>query len=146
MRRLLVLGLAFVTACSGGGGGRLVPAGSQPAAVEHQSSGHRHAKASLSLLIPKRHHRGRHADTISPSTQSINIAVNGRAKTFDTTPSSPGCTGGSTGTTCTLQLEVPFGDDTFIVTTYSALGGGGFILDRATIDVNVNTKTTQIAI
>jgi hypothetical protein len=152
MRRLLVLGLAFVTACSGGGGGRYTPTGAPATAMRQQSSGHGHghghARASLTLLIPKQRHRGRgrHAATISPSTQSITIAVNGGSATFNTSPSSPGCTGGGSGTVCTLQLAVPYGSDTFVVSTYSGKNAGGFMLDQASIDVDVSTDTAQVAI
>lgn len=124
-----------------------MPSAAQPSALK-QPSAHRHGSASLTVTIPnRRRHRGHHAATISPLTRSIVIVVNGGTpKIFDTTPSSPGCTSGAAGTTCTLGVTVPYGSDTFAVSTHSGKGGTGFLLDQASVTVTVTNATAQVAI
>ena len=91
-----------------------------------------------------------HPATISPFTQSLSIAVNGKNRTvFNTTPTSPGCSIGPSGTTCTFAMLVKPGTDTFVVNTYAATGGTGTVLDRgiATVPITkgkVNTVAVRL--
>jgi hypothetical protein len=94
----------------------------------------RNLRVRVRMTIPRRHRGERvpiHPSTISPLTQSVSIAVNGGAgQIFNATPSSPGCSAGAYGTTCTFAVAAPPGSDTFVVTTYSSIAGGGFALDH----------------
>src|SRR5271168_1930826 len=92
----------------------------------------------MTMTVPRRHRgesgQGKHPATISPLTQSVSVAINGSGavQQFNTTPTSPGCSAGPTGTTCTFTVYAPFGMDTFVVTTYSAPNRGGSTLDQGT--------------
>jgi sugar lactone lactonase YvrE len=98
--------------------------------------GKRHkVKATIRIVIPKRRHHRRvllHGHYISVSTRSIAIAVTpsagGTAKNFnaDLTPASnPDCLPSSSGTVCTLPLELAAGNYTVTVATYDGLLAGG---------------------
>lgn len=66
-------------------------------------------RLELRVHIPKRKHRGKRSRYVSPSTRGMTIALNGPTvlnKTLGLTPSSPGCTAGTTGTTCTVMLAL----------------------------------------
>jgi hypothetical protein len=105
VRRFIALTLiAFLAACSGGGG--IVPRdGSTADSASHRGKGH----LVLRVHIPKRKHRlGRGARYVSPSTKGMTIAFTGPAtvsKTLGLTPSSPGCSASPSGTTCTVTLS-----------------------------------------
>jgi hypothetical protein len=107
----------------------------------------------MEIRIPRRsreHARILHPATISPLTQSLSIAVNGKNRqVFNTTPTSPGCGVGVNGTTCTFATLVKPGTDTFVVNTYAATGGTGTVLDRgiATVPITkgkVNTVAVRL--
>jgi len=146
----------FVASCSGmgGGGNRFLPQGAGPSGISPAAStsdavdvpdgllgvrsdgSGRNLPVAVTMRIP-RHHRGERADmhpsTISPFTQSVGIAVNkGKAQIFNATAASPNCKAGGGGTTCTFKVAAPVGNDTFVVTTYSAVKGGGAALNRGT--------------
>jgi hypothetical protein len=108
-------------------------AGSLRAVPIRSAPGHTHVRLSLTIPHHRRHAAfATHPSTISPDTQSVGIAVNGGAlKYFNVTPTSAGCTSGSSGTTCTLGIDAALGVDTFQVNTYSATSGGGTILDQS---------------
>jgi hypothetical protein len=127
---------AFLYGCAGSGA-HLTPN------VEGFSHGstidgarHRITNVRLRLTIPRRVRGGRelsHPSTISSLTQSVRVAVNGgTGQVFNATPSSPGCTVVAGQTTCTFGVAAPAGNDTFVVRTYSAINGGGTILDQGT--------------
>lgn len=91
---------------------------------------------AVTMRIPK-YQRGEraamHPSTISPFTQSVGISVNsGKAKIFNATTASSNCTAGGGVTTCTFKVAAPSGNDKFVVTTYSAVNGGGAALNRGT--------------
>ncbi|MBV8153655.1 MAG: hypothetical protein JOY98_04500, partial [Candidatus Eremiobacteraeota bacterium] len=138
------IALVFVTGCSGmgGGGNRFLPAPGTSNVAAGASAGVQaaatHRGPSLPVYvrvrIPRRH-RGEHAPmhpaTISPLTQSLSIVVNGgRAQTFNATTSSPNCSTGASGLTCTFKAAAPAGTDTFVVSTYTGTNGTGTILDQ----------------
>jgi hypothetical protein len=131
----------------GSTGSRFLPGGSGADAARAGAPGflaggrHRITKVAVRMRIPHRRRGERtpiHPATISPSTQSVSIAVNGgTASLFNATPSSPNCSAGSTGTTCTFAVNAPIGADTFTVVTYSSTAGGGTPLDSGTAVVNI---------
>jgi sugar lactone lactonase YvrE len=155
MKRLIVAALALLTGCNGGfgagGGSAAMPAFAQPSRPDEQRAGgaRRRSKGQIRLHVPRRHRRraGRNPARISTGTQSISIAINGATPSvFNTTPASTNCTTVSDGVNCTFTLSVPYGNDTFAISTFDAVGGGGAALDRATADVPVTTTTTSIGI
>ena len=99
-------------------------------------------KVHLTMTIPKRHRHGRntevHPSTISSQTQSVSVTVNGgSASVFNATPSSAACHAGPTGTVCTFVVNAPVGPDTFVIATYSSVGGGGTKLDQGSAVFNI---------
>ncbi|MBV8434909.1 MAG: hypothetical protein JO029_11575, partial [Candidatus Eremiobacteraeota bacterium] len=128
-KRFLVLSLLAVLASCGGGGGSMpsVPAGA--AAGGPVSGGHTTAKVVFSITVPAS--RGRKPATVSPSTQSVTIAVNGAApQAFNIALTAAGCGPGSGGpVSCGFTLNVPVGSDTFEVITWDTPGGAGHPLN-----------------
>lgn len=132
----IILALGLLAGCSGGN--RLIPTsttGSLPGAEADRAV--EHTRVSITMTIPHRRRGERaimHPGTISGETLSVGITVNrGALQKFNVTPTSPGCTSGTSGTTCTLHASAPIGSDTFAVSTYSAIDCGGAVLDRGTI-------------
>jgi hypothetical protein len=123
------------------------PAGAAGAAIAETARGarppahRRRIAVRMSIRIPRRgrhKRRGMHPATISALTQSVGIAIDGGAQqSFDTTPSSPGCSIGAGGLTCTFSVKAAVGTDTFVVTTYSGAGGTGTALDRGVATVPI---------
>ena len=157
MKRLIVAALAFAL-LAGCGGSRLVPSGPSTALTERSSARsaqddnawRRHRiDVRLRMTIPRRHRGERvpiHPATISPLTQSVGIAINGGAsQIFNATPSSPGCTPAATGTTCTFNVVAPPRSDTFAVSTYSATGGSGTMLDHGSAVVAIAAGRSNLA-
>jgi hypothetical protein len=154
---LSIVGAIAFAACSNSGG-RLTP--SLPAQVvapalagDAGATRKRHVAVKLRITIPRRHRRAHtplHPASISASTQSVGIAVNAAAQqVFNTTPTSPGCTIGASGTTCTFSISAPAGTDTLAVTTFSAAGGGGVALDHGVATVPIvkgQLNTPQVSL
>ena len=138
---LLALVIALVTAgCGGGGHSSVLPAPVQPGHPVGQNE-----RVKFTFTIPnKTSTASRRAETISPSTQSIGVVVNsGTEQIFDALPTSPGCSAGETGTTCTVTIDAAVGTDTFIVHAYSGAGGTGAILDSTTFTSTIVIDTTN---
>ncbi|HTA38568.1 MAG TPA: choice-of-anchor Q domain-containing protein [Candidatus Acidoferrales bacterium] len=162
-RPTAIRSLAFLVAASlfagCSGASRLLPGapvpGSAPvdgagAGASMRGPGGDRVTVRMSIRIPERDRRthDRHPATISALTQSVGIAIDGgAAKVFNTTPTSPGCTVGAKGTTCTFAIAARVGTDRFVATTYSATGGGGSALDRgvATVPI-VKGKANTVAV
>jgi hypothetical protein len=164
MKRLLFVLLAFLVGCNGGGGAgsALLPQGPTTGVAadairpvkgpirpigDPKHPGRTNVK--VTMRIPRRNpHESavaqRHPATISPATTSVSISVNGAAATvFNTTPTSSGCSAGSSGTTCTFSVGAPIGTDAFKVTTYSGVNAGGSILDQGTAVVKIVAGTAN---
>ena len=151
MKRLIFVAVAFLVGCNGMGSGanRFLPAspgGADSAASVSQAvqDGRRgeKTKVHLTMTIPKRHRRDEarnvHPSTISSLTQSVSIAVNGGgAAVYNATPSSAACHVTAGGTVCTFVVNAPVGSDTFVIATYSSVGGGGTKLDQGSAVFNV---------
>lgn len=140
--------LTLAAGCSSGSGVNLLPGGlgtnpnaSRAGGGMLDSGGGRELGVQVTMRIPERHRRAHfdvHPATISPLTRSVGIAVNGgKASVFNATPSSPNCSVGVSGTTCTFVVKAPPGSDTFVVTTFSSTSGGGTVLDRGTAIVPI---------
>lgn len=128
----LILTAALLAGC--GGTSRLLP--STFSSVLDIAPDGAAVMALVRMRIPRRTGRRpeMHPATISSLTQSVAIAVNtAKAQIFNTTPSSPGCAIGSTGTTCTFAVHAKAGTDTFTVTTYAGVNATGTPLDRGIV-------------
>lgn len=138
---LLALAIALVTSgCGGGGHSSVLPAPVQPGHPVAQNE-----RVKFTFTVPnKTSTASRRAETISPSTQSIGVAVNsGTEQIFDALPTSPGCSVTESGTTCTVTIDAAVGTDTFVVHAYSGAGGTGAILDSTTFTSTIVIDTTN---
>ena len=89
---------------------------------------------------------------VSPSTQSLQIAVTGEATPVvaNLTPASPNCTpaSGSKPLTCTVSVTAPVGTDTFTVAMYAQQNASGYVLSKgsvtATITANQSTPVNVV--
>jgi hypothetical protein len=146
----LSLASALIAGCSGSVNHVLPGSVTSSAMRVAEPAGRRHVRTLVRIRIPHRSRKRHlvHPATISPLTQSLSIAVNGgSAVVFNTTPTSPGCTTGGSGVTCTFAITAPVGTDAFTVTTYSAVGAGGTALDRGVVTVPISAgKANQVAI
>jgi len=128
--------------CGGGGGS----AGTTPAAVSSAQPGAPRAKATVrfTIAIPTSFQKAsrRRPNYISPNTQSVvigQLAANppyapvGNPVIFNVTPTSPGCTSTSNGTTCVMNFSVVAGTFNFSVQSFSAQNGGGSLLAENTL-------------
>ncbi len=134
---------ALLSACGGGGGGSSpIPSsggsGTQPAQT---------SPANLVIVIPPASQQNTHfrPTYISAGTQSMTVGlVTGTSTTplatVNLTTGSPNCTvptGG--GLQCTATVQAPFGTDTFLVSTYSGLNGGGTLLSTGQVKVTLTS-------
>lgn len=135
----IVLSMMMASCGGHGGGSAMLP----PSAPTHPIAQHEQVK--FSFLVPaKTVSAARRAETISPSTQSIGVTVNaGTEQVFDALPTSPGCSPGETGTTCTVTIDAAVGNDAFVVNAYSGTGATGQILDRTTFNYTIVLDTTN---
>ncbi|MGH7684921.1 MAG: hypothetical protein ACREMT_11290, partial [Vulcanimicrobiaceae bacterium] len=82
--------------------------------------------------------------TISAATQSITVSVNGGVpQVFNAT--APTCTSDQNGLTCTLVVGAPYGNDGFLVITYSGQNGTGTALNAAAFTLNVTQGGSNAA-
>lgn len=125
--------VALVSGCGGGGGGGSVPV-TKPAGPSGTL-----VPVKLTFTIPAPKAAARQPETIDPGTASIGIAVNALpAQYINASAGTGGCSTGPT-ITCTETVNVPTGNDTFTVTTYSGTLGTGYALNRGTQVLNVLT-------
>lgn len=80
----------------------------------------------------------RSPQTVSASTQSITISVNGSAPQVFNVSSSI-CTT-SAPITCTLSVGAPYGNDSFLIMTYSGPSGTGTLLNAAAVTFDVTAS------
>lgn len=129
----------LVAGCGGAGTGSPSPA------LPPVTGGMHNASVKFSFRIPPKTQSAQlRPNTISPSTQSIGVRVNsGAQQVFDALPTSPGCSAGSNGTTCTVTIDAPAGTDSFAVNTYSGTGATGAILDSTTLTAAILADATN---
>jgi len=140
MRRLLALSVLVLLAlpsCGGGGAALLRSIGSGGSGST-PATGKR--GVAVTVVIPASGTSTssvvRNPKTISPSTQSVTVSVNGGTpQIFDATGSS--CTSTNGAIACTFTVGAPYGLDTFLILTYSGPNGSGTILNAAAETLNV---------
>lgn len=130
--RVVTAGLvlvALLSACSGGG--TSLPA-SVPTAAPRGPQ-----RITFNIKIPAPPTGGsalrRRPAYISTNTQSALIAINGGTPLLiDLSPTSPNCTTGQGGRTCSLAISAPVGYDTFSEALYATTNGTGPVLSQST--------------
>ena len=112
-----------LSACGGSGGGSTVPSaptGSKPAA---------HASATFAIKIPAPSSASgtMRPKFVSPSTQSVKVSSGGSVLgTFNTTPTSPGCSSANGVTACSFDIsQLATGSQTLTVDAYDGTNGSG---------------------
>ena len=98
------------------------------------------ASVAISIFVPAASQAlaRRRIKYVSPSTQSVSIAINGAALTaINVGPASPQCVSATGGTHCSLTAAAPPGNDTFTVIAYDAASASGNVLSRATLAFTV---------
>jgi hypothetical protein len=140
---LLLAGtIATLVACGGGGGTTSGPA----------PSGAKSIQGTATLTIPGRpaQSKARKPAFISLAVLSATLAVNGTVvATADLSPTSKLCTiTNEVDRTCTIPLNAPAGNDTFVVTLFDAANGTGKILGigNATQAISGTTFTLPITV
>ncbi len=145
MKRLIftasvALSLALV-GCGGGAGGA--------AALPGAGGVHPTTDARVVITVPQR--TGTAAGSrapayVSPSTQSLTVAIDGGAPTAQNlTPTSPNCSVGGplSALTCTVPIAATAGSHTFTLSTYDALGGAGNKLSTNTVAQTIVANQTN---
>ena len=141
-----VLLCVLMSSCGGGSG----------AGTTNSSQSNKQA-VGLSFLIPSAAtvaSAKRKPAYISSLTASIAVTVYPSTAPAPATPTTvanvgpglPGCTTSSSGTTCIVTVNAPLGNDTFLVSAYSAQNGGGTVLSQATITQGVTVGMGPIAV
>ena len=141
--------LAALSACGGGGGGSAAPSGALPNATSTPGSVAPQGNATASITLSLKQYSPvntsavkRRIAYVSPATSQISLtvvsvngtAVSGTPTTFPVSPNSPGCSGTNGVVTCTLNANIPIGND---VLTASTLDANGNSLGTSTITASV---------
>jgi hypothetical protein len=149
-RFLAIAAVAAWSGCGGGGGGGHTVAPVTPVvnANATPAAGSGSASVTLRITVPSastttQAHRG--PTYISPSTQSMSIAVNaGTATIVNLTPGSPNCVQpASAALSCSATVGAPVGTDTFLVTLYDGTNGAGNVLATKTLAQPVLANATN---
>lgn len=156
MKRFAIAALALLTGCSGSlplvPSSSSAPANARPADRAGAQSANRpkgHTKASFYMTIPRQRRNAPHAlhpNTVSSETMSVGVKVNDQPEQiFGATKNSKNCSVIGVGLRCLMIVKnIPFGDDTFSIRTYSLPHGGGYTLDEETAPVHVTPSIVMI--
>jgi len=127
VRKHLIIGMTALCAvtlndCSGGGssGGMSIPkvAGAAPIASGNAAT-RGSAAVSISIAIPQTTSSGFHRLYVSRGTKSVSLVVN-PVGTSGASPSVTNCT-----SVCSLDINAPIGEDTFLLTMFDGPSGTG---------------------
>jgi hypothetical protein len=147
MRNIALLSVAALTACSGGGTSPSpivarapIATSSAPASTSSQT------RATFVIQWPATTQAAsttKRRQTLSPSTQSISVSVNGGVATVVNKPTLSG-----SPSTTSVSIPAPPGSDAFTFVAWDQLGGTGAILDQTTatqtIVANANNAVTVV--
>ena len=148
LRVLSIAGLFVLSACGGGGGGggAAIPGG--PVSTPTPSPAPTQAPpgtatftlandSTSSITSAKRRPR-----YVSPKTASIAIVLNGAGSaTILNLADTAHCDASGK---CSISLQAPAGNDTFLVSAYDAQNGGGNLLSRATVQATIPPSGTAV--
>ncbi len=138
--RLALVALTLLVAgCSSGGSSGSGSVPTLPANGAPQAGGTANAQVSIVIPALTAAQALRRAQYISPSTQSLSFAAaTGSPVVVALTPTSPGCTSGTSGTTCTVNVPLPVGaNQQFVVATYANTAGTGTALSTNKITASI---------
>jgi hypothetical protein len=153
-RRLIaaVATLAILSGCGGGSASSPLPAPAAPAPSPVSSNAALSGSAAFTIVIPPRTVAGatRRPAYITSNVQGIDFTVTKSTGQiigyvfYALTPQATYCATTPAGLTCTLQVNAPPGNDTFIITTYDATA---FLqaqaVSSATITQTISATTTN---
>ena len=151
---------AILAACGGGGGSSPVP--SAPTTVPSTGSSPsttQTVKFVLAIPLPSATTAARHRNFVSSATEGASISVTGPGgasahAVVNLSSSSNACTTSGTLRTCSVNITVPVGLDTFTITTYDTAPVNGAIpsgahelgIGSATATVSIGTPSVSISI
>lgn len=145
-------GVAAVAACSAGNtsltpGTTALNAGTPAIARSDAASSikqKKHGQARIILVIPRKKKPGHrmHPEYVSPSTQSMAVAVQGEpTQTFNFTAAQCATNPANGYLTCAVTAFLPTGPQTLTISLYDQKNGQGDLLSTATTTVTVLPKT-----
>ena len=157
-RRFVALGIIATLAACGGGGGSSSPAGSGsiPSASTAPLG---MAPASFSITIPaapaSSSANRRAPRTVPSGTESIKFTLLKTNNAGVTTPqvspvypllaSSPGCTSGTGGISCVIQLQAPVGTNIYLAEVFATPDGSGTHIGSGAVLLTVVANATNSA-
>jgi hypothetical protein len=145
------LGLAALAAgCGGGGSSSSVPP-TAPTSGSAPSSGKQYANVLFTIQWPtvsssssSSARTARHREYLSPSTESITIAVNGGTPLVVSNPNVAGGTTATSAPSTNVTVLAPVGSDTFSVDDYDTTTGGGHLLAANAIPYTVTMGQANV--
>jgi len=138
------LALCVLLAACGGGGSSNIPAPGNGGATVPQGQ----SKVAMTVKIPAPSSSAvKQPKYVSASTQSI-VLKNGSTTigTFNTTPTSAGCSAVNGATTCTFSFSAAAGAITLTVNAYDAQNGTGNLLSSGTVTQTLVAGTNVIPV
>lgn len=139
----LVLAVFAFPACGGGGASSLFHNATNGGSGSTPASGKRTIGVTLTIPAPSASSSSivRRPKTVSSSTESVTISVNGATPQVFNISSGNGCTTSNSATTCTFTVGASYGLDTFLILTYGAANAGGTVLNAAAETLNVTSSS-----
>ncbi len=137
-RFLFLLGTLLIAGCGGGGSGSAPHAGNDSGTTPQ---GMQKITITIGGALTQPKSKKRHPAYISASMQSVSVAANGG------TPVIQACM-----STCTVTVGVPYGTDTFVVSTYDrapsngAIPQGANLLSTGTASADITTTDTSVTV
>jgi hypothetical protein len=139
----LIASAAVFVGC-GGGSSRTNPPAAGATAAPVAAGGMSTATFTLTIAnTTDANGTNRKPAFISSNTQSMSIVVQSGSASpsapivANLTPGSPGCTSGSSGTTCAVTVPAPIGTNTFTIAMFSGTNGSGSLLSSASVSGTV---------
>ena len=149
LKGLAALVSVLLSACAAGGstGSRSAPSTAHPSKADFVA-----VSFSVHVSTSSAKSKTRHASTIPAATMSIRIGVLDSASnpvagspfTLDTSSGSPACVGSGASRTCTEQLNIPVGYDTFTASAFDGSNGTGTLLVSATVTQQIYLNATNL--
>ena len=142
----------LLAGCAGGSAGNGLPAtgvggaGSNGGAPTQKAIG---VGVQVRIPAPSSNDSTRKPSYVSSATQSTSIVVTNGASTpspaqvVNLTPSSPNCTNGPSGLTCTATVQALPGSDVFQMTMYSGTNANGNVLSSGSVAKTIAVNQTN---
>lgn len=170
-RNFIALVIVAVLAACGGGGGSSPSAITPQSGATSASTGtgttgtataapssvpDGYAKAQFTITVPRSSSgsASRARQSIGAGTNSIVFTLlesggtpvsGGTPQVFSLTATSPGCSSGSSGITCTLSVAAPLGLDVYLAQTYTGTNGTGTLTGSGAVQLDVAQNASNSA-